>query len=182
MVLLLKEIHLEGENGEEFVDITTDVLDAVLLPSPDLRGDVVIDGDVCPRFYIFGNLQVEAATTGCPVCRTSYSSGWSGGAAIRESSPYRPSRDNGGRVCHRRPSSGRLRKSGSQPHCQFPSTSASGGRHGGRQRLRRLSNNISFYEPPKLGGWGSEQAFIKPFTLNIISGICACSDPCCPLT
>ena len=60
MVFLLEEIHLEGEDGEEFVDIATDVLDAVFLPSPDFRGDVVIDGDVCPRFYIFGDLQVEA--------------------------------------------------------------------------------------------------------------------------
>ncbi len=59
MVFLLEEIHLEGQDGEEFIDIATDIFDAVLLPSPDLRGDVVIDGDVCPRFYIFCNLQVE---------------------------------------------------------------------------------------------------------------------------
>ena len=41
MVLLLEEINLEREDGEKFIDIATDVLDAVLLPRPDLRRNVV---------------------------------------------------------------------------------------------------------------------------------------------
>ena len=60
VMLLLEEIHLEGQDGEELVNIATDVLDAVLLPSPDLWRDVIIDGNVCPRFYILCNLQIEA--------------------------------------------------------------------------------------------------------------------------
>ena len=48
MVLLFEKIHFEGQDGEEFVDITTDILDAVFLPSPDLRRDIVIDGNICP--------------------------------------------------------------------------------------------------------------------------------------
>ena len=60
MVFLLEEIDLEGEDREEFIDIATDVLDTVFLPGPDLRRDIIIDGDICPRFYIFCNLQVKA--------------------------------------------------------------------------------------------------------------------------
>ena len=37
MVFLFKEVHLERQDGEEFVDIALDVLDAVLLPRPYLR-------------------------------------------------------------------------------------------------------------------------------------------------
>ena len=48
MMFFLEEVHLEGQDGEKFVDVAADVLDAVLLPGPDLRGDVVIDGNVCP--------------------------------------------------------------------------------------------------------------------------------------
>ena len=48
MVLLLEEIDLEGQNREELVDIAADVLDAVLLPRPYLRRDIVVDGYVCP--------------------------------------------------------------------------------------------------------------------------------------
>ena len=34
--------------------------------------------------------------------------------------------------------------------------------------------------PPKLGGWGSEQAFIKPFNCYDVKRACACSDPLPP--
>ena len=60
MMFLLKEVDLERQDGEEFVDIATDVLDAILLPSPDLWSNIVIDGDVCMRFYIFRDIEVEA--------------------------------------------------------------------------------------------------------------------------
>ena len=60
MMLLLEEIDLEGEDREELIDIATDVLDAVFLPCPDLWRDIIVDGDICPRFYIFSNLQIKA--------------------------------------------------------------------------------------------------------------------------
>ena len=42
MVLALKEVLLKGKDGEEFVNVAPDVLDAVLLPCPYLRRDVVV--------------------------------------------------------------------------------------------------------------------------------------------
>jgi hypothetical protein len=60
MMLFLEEIHLEGEDGEEFIDIALDVLDAIFLPRPNLGRDVIIYRDVCMRFYILGYLEVEA--------------------------------------------------------------------------------------------------------------------------
>ena len=59
VVLAFEEIDLEGQDGEEFIDIAFDVLDAILLPRPDLGRDVIINGYVCPRFYKFCNLQIE---------------------------------------------------------------------------------------------------------------------------
>ena len=43
VMLLLEELHFEGEDGEQLVDVALDVLDAILLPGPYLRGDVVVD-------------------------------------------------------------------------------------------------------------------------------------------
>ena len=60
MMLLLEEVHLEGQDGEEFVDIALDVLDAVFLPRPDLRGDIVIDGYLRLGLHELGDIQVEA--------------------------------------------------------------------------------------------------------------------------
>ena len=59
-MFLLEEIHLEGEDGEEFIDIALDVLDAIFLPRPNLGRDVIIHRDICMRFYILGYLEVEA--------------------------------------------------------------------------------------------------------------------------
>ena len=72
MVLLLEEIYLERQDGEEFVDIATDVLDAVLFPCPDFRRNVVKNMRNTtvwklftfrfPLFIsnVFCNLQIEA--------------------------------------------------------------------------------------------------------------------------
>ena len=60
MVLLLEKVHLERKDGKEFVDIATDILDAILFPCPDLRGYIVIDGYFCLGFYIFGNVEIKA--------------------------------------------------------------------------------------------------------------------------
>ena len=60
MVLAFKEIDLEGQNGEELIDIALDILDAVLFPCPDFRGDVIIDGYVCLGFYKLRYLQIKA--------------------------------------------------------------------------------------------------------------------------
>ena len=59
-MLFLEEIHLEGEDGEELIDIALDVLNAIFLPGPNLRRNIVIDRNICLHFYIFSNLQVEA--------------------------------------------------------------------------------------------------------------------------
>ena len=60
MVLALEEIDLEGQDGEECVDIALDILDAVLLPCPDLGRDVIINGYVCLGFYKLRYLQIKA--------------------------------------------------------------------------------------------------------------------------
>ena len=60
MVLTLKEIHLEGQNAEEFIHVPTDILDAMLLPCPYFRRYVIVNGDVGIIVYEAGNLQVEA--------------------------------------------------------------------------------------------------------------------------
>ena len=59
MMLPFEEFHLEGQDGKEFIHIALDVLDAIFLPRPDLGRDIIIDRNVCPRFYIFGYLQVK---------------------------------------------------------------------------------------------------------------------------
>ena len=43
VVLLLEKVHLEGKNTEQLVDIALDILDAVLLPRPYLRRDIIVD-------------------------------------------------------------------------------------------------------------------------------------------
>ena len=43
VVFLLEEVYLEGQYAEQLVDVALDVLDAVLLPRPNLRSNVVID-------------------------------------------------------------------------------------------------------------------------------------------
>ena len=60
VVLLLKEIDLEGEDGEELIDIALDVLNAPLFPRPELRSYVIIDGADAVLVNVFGYLQVEA--------------------------------------------------------------------------------------------------------------------------
>ena len=59
MVFLLEKRHLERKNGKQFVDVALDVLDTMLLPRPYLWRDVIIDRNICLRFYIFCNLQIE---------------------------------------------------------------------------------------------------------------------------
>ena len=60
MVFLLEELHLERQDREELVDIALDVFNAILLPRPDLRRYIIIDWDICLRFYIFCNIKIEA--------------------------------------------------------------------------------------------------------------------------
>jgi hypothetical protein len=43
VVLLFEEVDLERQNGKELVDIALDILDAVLLPSPNLWRYVIVD-------------------------------------------------------------------------------------------------------------------------------------------
>ena len=59
VVLLLKEIHLKGENAEQFIHIAADTLDAVFFPGPDFRRDIVVHRNLAVLFHVFGNLQVE---------------------------------------------------------------------------------------------------------------------------
>ena len=60
MVFLLEEGHLERQDREEFIHITTDLFDAVLLPCPYFRRDIVINRTKSLRFHIFGDAEVEA--------------------------------------------------------------------------------------------------------------------------
>ena len=59
MMLSLEELHLEGQNREQLIYIALDILDAILLPSPYLGRDIVVDRDVGVFLDIFGNIEVE---------------------------------------------------------------------------------------------------------------------------
>ena len=50
MVLAFKKCHLEGKYREEFGYIALDILDAIFLPCPYLRGNIVIDGNISMAF------------------------------------------------------------------------------------------------------------------------------------
>ena len=60
MVLLLKETHLERQDGEQMVYIALDVLDAVLLPRPNLRRDVVEHLGQPVLVHELGDVEIEA--------------------------------------------------------------------------------------------------------------------------
>ena len=59
-MLLFEELNLERQDGEELVHIALDILDAILLPSPYLGRDVIIDRTDTIGLYILGYLQVKA--------------------------------------------------------------------------------------------------------------------------
>ena len=60
MMALLKERHLEGEDGEELGNIALDVADAPLLPRPYLGRDVVEHRDAGVAVQILGDIEIEA--------------------------------------------------------------------------------------------------------------------------
>ena len=60
MVFLLKEINLEGQDGEHFVNITFDILDAIFFPCPYLGGYIIIDRYLGIGLDEFGYLQIKA--------------------------------------------------------------------------------------------------------------------------
>ena len=59
MVFLLKELHLEGQNREELVNIALNSLDAVLFPCPYLGGDIIIDGTHPIGFQKLSNTKIK---------------------------------------------------------------------------------------------------------------------------
>ena len=59
ILVLLIERHLEGEDGEEFLDVAADGLDAPLLPGPYLRRDIVIDRYLRVLVDVAGYVEVE---------------------------------------------------------------------------------------------------------------------------
>ena len=60
MVFLFEEIHFERQNGEEGIYVALNGFDAMFLPCPYLRGDIIVDGDcgVLPEEASY--LEVEA--------------------------------------------------------------------------------------------------------------------------
>ena len=62
VVLLLEKVHLEGKNTEQLVDIALDILDAVLLPRPYLRRDIVVNFGLwrLQLLDVLGDAEVEA--------------------------------------------------------------------------------------------------------------------------
>ena len=60
MVFLFEKRHLERKNGKKFVNVTLNVFDTILFPSPDLWRNIIIDRNICLGFYIFCYLQIEA--------------------------------------------------------------------------------------------------------------------------
>ena len=59
MVLFLKEIYLERQDGKKFIHISFDVFDAVFFPCPNLRRDVIIYGYACFRLHKLGDIEVK---------------------------------------------------------------------------------------------------------------------------
>ena len=55
MVFLLKKGYLKGQDGEELVDVSTYIANAVLFPSPNLGRDVVVHGYLGLGANVFGN-------------------------------------------------------------------------------------------------------------------------------
>ena len=60
MVLLFKELHLEGQDAKQLIDVALDPLDAVLLPSPDLRSNIVIDRTDMVGMHVLRDVKIEA--------------------------------------------------------------------------------------------------------------------------
>ena len=60
MVLLLKERNLEGKDREQLIHIAANLFDAVFLPGPDLRRDIIIHRTDALCLHIFGDAEVKA--------------------------------------------------------------------------------------------------------------------------
>ena len=59
MVLFLKKIYLERQDGEKLVHISFNVFYTVFFPRPNLRRDVIIHGDACLRLQKLGDIEVK---------------------------------------------------------------------------------------------------------------------------
>ena len=55
-----EKLHFERQNTEHTVHIATEILDTILLPSPYLRRDIIVDRHPQLLLYIFGYLQIES--------------------------------------------------------------------------------------------------------------------------
>ena len=59
MMFLFKEGHLERQDGEQLIHIAADLFDTILLPSPYLRRDIVIDGTETLFLHVFRDTEVK---------------------------------------------------------------------------------------------------------------------------
>lgn len=57
--MLLEEIDLERQDRKQLIDIAFNILDAVLLPRPDLRRNIIVDRYLRVPLDVFGYLQVK---------------------------------------------------------------------------------------------------------------------------
>ena len=55
-----EEINLEGEYREQLINIALNVLYTIFLPSPNLWRDIIINRNICMRFYILSNFKIKA--------------------------------------------------------------------------------------------------------------------------
>lgn len=59
-VFPFKELDFKGEDGEEFVDVALYVFYAIFFPCPNLRRDIIVDGDVRMALDITGYVEIES--------------------------------------------------------------------------------------------------------------------------
>ena len=59
MMLVFEKLHLERQNGKQFIHIPLDILDTVFFPRPYLRRDIIIDRDLRLSSQELGNIQVK---------------------------------------------------------------------------------------------------------------------------
>ena len=59
LMFRFKKLHFKGKYGEEFIHIAFDILDAILLPCPYLRRNIVENRNLSPGMYKLSYVKIE---------------------------------------------------------------------------------------------------------------------------
>ena len=60
MMLVFEKLHLERQNGKQFIHIPLDILDTVFFPRPYLRRNIIVNRYLCLCMDKLGNIKIES--------------------------------------------------------------------------------------------------------------------------